>query len=363
MSKISFYVTGHGHGHARRSAELIKALIDLRPDLQIFVRTNAPSEIFDKIPRTLTLRPPPGFDPGAIEDDILTINPEETVRAMKDSIRGAEHFVQREAASARGQKISLIITDISFLAAEVAAAAGLPGVGFSNFCWDWIIEPFVKEDPEGPELLHRIHRCYSKLNLFLKLPFSHPIELPAKIVNTPLIAQRSTRSKTDVLEACGIAADDSRPRVVVGLRSGVAAAALRRAASELSEVLFFSPGADEKDSPENIQSLSNVPHVSFADLLSVSDAVVAKLGFGILADCIVARTRLLYPPRLNFREDEITEQTAGPLLPLRAISREDFVEGRWSHALRELLSMKVPEKAPPSDGANFCAKRILEMME
>jgi hypothetical protein len=46
VSSILFYITGHGFGHAIRSQQVVRALMTIRRQLRIHVRTTAPEWIF-----------------------------------------------------------------------------------------------------------------------------------------------------------------------------------------------------------------------------------------------------------------------------------------------------------------------------
>jgi predicted glycosyltransferase len=45
-ASLLYYVSGHGYGHARRSAEVVRALRSIAPDVNVYVRTSAPAEPF-----------------------------------------------------------------------------------------------------------------------------------------------------------------------------------------------------------------------------------------------------------------------------------------------------------------------------
>jgi len=42
---ISFYISSHGLGHASRSIELIRALLERRPDLRVIAKTMARTSV------------------------------------------------------------------------------------------------------------------------------------------------------------------------------------------------------------------------------------------------------------------------------------------------------------------------------
>jgi hypothetical protein len=99
----------------------------------------------------------------------------------------------------------------------------------------------------------------------------------------------------------------------------------------------------------------------FPDVISISDIVVAKLGYGILSECIANRTCLLYVPRHDFGEFEILEAASRIHLPSKLISIEDFSAGRWSAYLNDLLEKASHFHWPELDfnGADVAAEVIL----
>ena len=74
MAAIAYYITGHGFGHARRSVEVVKELLRLRPDLQVYFRSTANPAIFAELPAARIKLERVEFDPGAIEKDLFTID-------------------------------------------------------------------------------------------------------------------------------------------------------------------------------------------------------------------------------------------------------------------------------------------------
>ena len=49
MTKIVYYVSGHGFGHAARSGQLMQRLVAMRSDLEIRLRTVAPPVLFSSL--------------------------------------------------------------------------------------------------------------------------------------------------------------------------------------------------------------------------------------------------------------------------------------------------------------------------
>ena len=130
MPSIVYYVSGHGYGHARRSAEIIRALREVAPDVNVYVRTSAPADMF----AGLAAGPvrPHEIDAPVVERDALSIDWPATLGGATDLLRRRRAAVAREADAVRDVGPSVIVADVPFLAGEVAAALDVPCVAASN---------------------------------------------------------------------------------------------------------------------------------------------------------------------------------------------------------------------------------------
>jgi hypothetical protein len=99
---ILFYVSGHGYGHARRTAQVIRALHACRPNLDVFVRSTAAARIFNPLPsdRVSTTR----IDVGMVEDDPLMINQAATLTKLEELIGRRAAVVAEELAVVRSMQ-------------------------------------------------------------------------------------------------------------------------------------------------------------------------------------------------------------------------------------------------------------------
>jgi hypothetical protein len=102
--------------------------------------------------------------------------------------------------------------------------------------------------------------------------------------------------------------------------------------------------------------------LNFADVLSVSNVVVSKLGYSIVAECLANGTALLWPPRQGFREDEILMAEAPEYVRALPLALSDFDSGQWTNSLQTLLSLPQPPKTMLLNGAEVCAAFITERL-
>ena len=356
MAAIAYYITGHGFGHARRSVEVVKELLRLRGDLQVFFRTTANPAIFQELSGRNIHLERVQLDPGAIEKDLFTIDQDATKSAMRQAIEGRERMVASELPFLKQHKIDLIIADIPFIAGDIAEAAGIPIIGITNFTWDWIYEPFFERDFH----LAEVRNSYRKIPTLLKIPFGGRTDWFKEVIDIPVIASAPRRSGEEVLASLKL--DLSRPRVLISLRGGISTDALLAAANSARNHLFFSTTPIPANSPENLLHFPLSKTLTFSDLLSASSIVLSKLGYGIVADCLAARKPILWPRRFGFREDDVTHAEASPYLPMLEIPHEDLFAGNWKSYLDELLKKPMPAANLPTNGAAAAARIISERL-
>src|SRR5205085_11808500 len=144
---LLYYVSGHGFGHARRAAEVIRALRTITPDVNVYVRSSAPADIF----KGLAAGPvaPSHIDAPVVERDALSLDWPATLAAAADLLRRRRPAVAREVEAVRDLGPDLVVADVPFLAGDLAAALGVRCVAVSNFTWDWIYEPHRGAHPDG----------------------------------------------------------------------------------------------------------------------------------------------------------------------------------------------------------------------
>jgi hypothetical protein len=359
MPSFAYYISGHGFGHARRSTEIIRALLQRDLHLTVHVRTSAPQFIFDAIGDERVQPYWSAVDSGVVERDPLNPDVPSTLAGFRTLLDRAESLIQVESDFLKSRHATLVLADAPFLAGEVASRAGVPCIAVSNFTWDWILEPLVNSDADR-QLLGAVRRAYSKMSGLVRLPFGHDNPQFGRIVDVPLVANRSRRERHDILARLEVSSDP-RPRVLIGMRGGGSLDALRDAAAAGSHLLFINPHHVEVPLPDNVLS-GNFSEVglSFADLMSISDLVISKLGYGIVADCIAARTRLLWPRRNDFREDELTAAGSRRYIAHCELPTNDFYDGNWNRHIEALLARPMPTEHARLDGPEVAAKIIFD---
>ncbi len=354
---LAYYISGHGFGHARRSAEIIRCLLRQTSDLTVHIRTSAPEFIFAPLPKGRITLESAALDPGAIEDDALRVSRDKTIAAVESTLASSEALLSREVDFLRRSGVRLIVADIPFLAGELARRTGLSVIGCANFTWDWIYEPWLTNFPHDRQLLNIISQHYSRFSILLQMPFGGVSEVFPEVHKTPLVAWPSEMTPEAVLDLLPPAARRDAPRILVGMRGGCCPEVLRRAAISMPDVTFLVN--DSIAVAENVVPVTLGRGLMFADVQRVCEGVISKLGYGLVSDCAAMGTGIIWPMRDGFREDPVMAAEANSLVRLSQIAVEDYLGGHWKNAVYALLAS--PRKPPvPPVGGPWCARFILD---
>lgn len=356
---LAVYVSGHGYGHATRTAEVLRAVRERAPRLPIIVCTSAPAPLFeDVVAAPLSVR----FvecDVGLVQKDALTIDEAGSAAAVREFLAGFDALVAREAAWLRVAGARLVLGDIPPLAFAAATAAGVPSIALGNFSWDWIYRHLADRQPSLREASRHAAAAYGNATLLLRLPFTGELSVFPRIEDVPLVVRKPAVGKPEARARLGL---DERMVVLLSF-GGVGMPGLDPAAfARLPEYRFLLTGNAGAGAAPNLRRLDGrdltAAGLGYPDLVGAADVVVSKPGYGIVTDCIGARTRLVYTDRGDFPEYPVLVREMPRYLPVAFAPAEAVRAARLGEPLRRVLGLSFPD-APAADGARVAAARLL----
>jgi hypothetical protein len=343
---ITFYISGHGFGHASRSIEVIRAILDKHPHSRVVAKTSAPQWIFDvaNIPG-LTYE---AFDTdvGMTQTDSLTMDVADTARRAAAFYGDFERRAGEEATALGAAGADLVLGDIPPLAHAAAARAGLRSIAIGNFTWDWIYEGYATFERDAPGVIGIIRDSYRLATRALRLPMHGGFATTPDVVDIPMIARRSARSRGETRQLMRIPAD--RPFVLAAF-GGYGLDLPFDEIARRERLTVLSPGAD-------------VPApCSYQDLVAAADVVVTKPGYGIVSECVANGTPLLYTSRGEFVEYDVFVAEMPRVLRCRFMPQADLRAGQWRAHIEPLLAQPDPPGRARIDGADVAASLIVTL--
>lgn len=366
MPVAVFAVSGHGFGHASRQTEIIRALHERRPDVEIDIRTSAPRWLFER-----ALDFPFSFaavelDTGVVQIDSLEVDVTGSIARAAAFHRSLDARVDAEARALTARGADLVVADVPPLACAAAARAGIPAMAVGNFTWDWIYAGYPETAALGPDLVRTLRGAYSRATAACRLPLHGGFGAFETIVDVPLVARRSTREPGDVRRQLGLPRDAALALFAFG-RYGIGTVDWSEVARNRHCRVVFTTGPHAGGGPHGHpfttldEGALAARGIAFEDLVAAVDVVVTKPGYGMIAECAVNDTAMLYTSRGRFPEYEVLVADLPALTRAAFIGHEDLFAGRWGAHLDRLLAQPRPEP-PPADGAQVVADALAALL-
>jgi UDP:flavonoid glycosyltransferase YjiC (YdhE family) len=345
---VVFYISGHGFGHASRSIEVINALVDRRPDLGVVVRSQVAPWLFELTARPTVQLEPVETDTGVAQIDSLHLDERETLSRARAFMNTLPDRIKHETSRLRALGATLVIADLPPLGIAAAKAAGIPGVAFGNFTWDWIYSGYEA----GPDLAESIGDIYRDTTLALRLPMWGGFATMPVVRDLPFVARRSSRDPAEVRRAFGFTADE---RLVLVSFGGYGLRIDPLVLTRVPGYRVLAPGTFDE---QNVYGKG----YRYEDLVRAVDVVVSKPGYGILSECLANDTALLYTSRGHFLEYDVLVAAMPRVLRCAFIDHDDLFAGRWQTHLDALLAQPAPSESPATNGADVATTALLEMI-
>jgi len=289
---------------------------------------------------------------GVVQHDSIRLDQAATLQAYARVLEALPGLIRDEVERLRRDAVDLVVGDIPPAAFPIARAAGVPGVGISNFTWDWIYADYVRAHPGFGHLLERIREDYAAADRLLRLPFHGPCDAFRRVQDIPLIARPSRRPRDEIRAELGLAS--SRPVVLLSFGGFDIQGVDFDRVERLDDYLFLTTQPLPR-LPRNVQLVRLSNGLRYPDLVRQADAVITKPGYGIVSECLVNRTRMLYTSRGEFAEYGALVAGLERYAVSVFLSNDDLLAGNWQQGLADLFRRPARWPDIPANGAEVAA--------
>jgi hypothetical protein len=337
QARIAVLLSGHGYGHLTRTANVLEALCRVQP-LSLRVMTSAPRSLWPEAltPFTAEWIEEP-CDAAIVQADDLRVDQSATRREVASWAQrtGARLAGVIDRLTSDGERPCLVVGDVPPLAFDAAAALGLPSVAIANFSWDWIYQQL-----HAMPAAELARRAYEKADLLVELTPAAPMPAFRRRVRVGTVGRDSSGHREAARAALGAAPTDCL--VLLAFRAPTMSEITLPSPRDGVIFIGMQPLREARADTMRIRA-----DVGFAAVLAASDVVVAKTGYGILADCAATGRPLLWVAREGFPEDQVLEAWLAEQPWARRVDRRALAAGSWAADLAAVARAK----APPPVGA------------
>jgi L-arabinokinase len=346
---IAYYITGHGYGHALRSATIAQ---QFSASTRLTFVSNVPERFFkEEIKRPFFYRNA-FFDCGCVQADSVTVDVDATLATYRSIAEKNRGRLQDEVAWCAEQGITGIVGDVPPFAFSVARHAGLPSIAVTNFSWYDIYREYISESSNFSGLLQEMHEQYTLADQLFALSPALPMAHFSRQQSIPPVARIGMRRDRELRDRFGVNPENRLALIYFG-DFGMNRADWGRLA-DFYDWDFFGlqeiPGAS-KNYHRIVKS-----DMWYPDMIASADCVIGKLGYGLVSECMANGTPIIYLPRPHFAEYPELERVVSGWGGGVELTSDSFFRLDWEAGLDTACRMRPPPIK--SDGAAIGARAI-----
>ncbi len=350
--ELAYFITPHGFGHAARACAVMQAIQRSRPETHFHIYTTVPEWFFyESLNETFTLHSVL-TDVGLIQTSPFEIDFPATLDQLSRFFGGYAQIAESIRDEFRVLNIKGVISDVAALGISVAVLAKVPVFLVENFTWDWIYAAYLAEYPAFKPYADAIRETiFSATQHFLTEPFCQYPRSVNRIAKP--ITRIPTQSSAATRKQLGIALTE---KVVLLSMGGIPdQIQINVSCLEKKGVTFIVPGIGSEISRE--KNTIFLPHHSdfyHPNLVTASDAVIAKVGYSTIAEVVHARIPMGYIPRPDFPESKFLAAYIKDKLGGTEIKLNEFLSGKWSEKIDALLESPINYDSSANGADQLC---------
>ena len=378
MLNLFAFVSSFGFGHLTRTIAVIRHLLDLSKDIYIhLIGPEAHCEFFnrsirscnskyvDRV-RSISFQTDLGlhYDKFSIEPDIdksITNSYDFYVKNKYEKLEKLTKIVKRFSKT-------VIYSDISPLAFDLANELSLPSLAVSNFDWYSVFSNLKLENSDleemHKEVSQSLYDSYRKSDVLIQLPLSDEKSfIPLgnkKIIYSGFFARKKTIDKAKFHSITNIPQNHKIAYVSYGMNIPLKLDKLSSKMKNNPDLSIHFLTSKINDTSGTISTIPSSETES-QNWIGNCDYFIGKPGWGTLSECIVNQVKLLLVPTLVNIESQILIRETLKLGGSKILLQSDFQEMSW---IDKLTIMDIPEYKDNIDksGLNTISNHILDLL-
>lgn len=296
MLTAAFYVSNHGYGHASRVCALAEALGNWGVFCHII--TDRPAFLFKTLAPHLHCLHPRRVDFGVIHKDNLQVDLEATKSEIIRIMNRRNRIMATEVDFIRQHGVNFIISDASYLAAEIAVYAKVPCYLVSNFDWYYVYAGLFAADSSMRPVLNTIRGLYQLMDMAFRLPFSTKVSMNScpRLIKTGVLA-RLLPEQAESLPELDIP-DGSRILLVMFGGEGAMKLDFEKLSASFPGIVIST-----KQGVKARNHRCVTVDADFPALIKQADIILCKPGYSTFAEASQASKFIIYCQRRDYPEE------------------------------------------------------------
>lgn len=358
-SRIAFFISPHGFGHAARAASVMEALRSMDPSIRFDVYTTVPAWFFkDNLGESLDYHHLK-TDFGLSQKTPFQEDYDNTLKGLNrlfpydaSRVTAVSHHLQK-------LKSKMVVCDIAPMGVLVAQAVGIPSVLVENFTWDWLYERYAEKHTQFAVHSEYLRPIFERADVHIQ---TEPVCNPKSVDLCAGPASRKIKSSAhEVRQKLGLAVPDKLVLITTG---GVPYDYQFVEKLKAHRHIHFVIPCNCR-TVKRLDNVTLIPHRSdffHPDLANAADAVIGKTGYSTIAEVYHAGVPFGYIPCPTNPESELLAAFIKSRMTGSVIDENEFHDGRWLSHLKKLLDLPRITHDDPN-GADQIAQFVLNLLQ
>jgi len=290
------------------------------------------------------------LDAGAIQIDPLHVDAIASLSTYYTNIHvNRVQLLSYEIEFLKSLKLDAICADTTSLACVAAKEAGIISILVTNFSWDFIYSEMLlaikstlsnEDEARYSAMIDVCRDDYGCADYYIQLPGTAtvPLKFQGVALSGPLISRRRRLERSDIRQMLNIGEDVKL--LVFGFGGHKSVWKLRDDMLPPGWMCLVLAATSSSDSLPSSRFIAIDYNAYIPDYIAAADAVMGKLGYGTVSECLVPGVPLIFVPRTHWPEEQFLETLVTRYSAGVKLDEVDLLSGRWQPALEEALRLK-----------------------
>ena len=332
-------ISSNGFGHVAQLAPILNSLssnYDLKFTIRTAVKYRLCKEFFDF---DFSYQDPPP-DPEIVMKGPLEVDSLSFFKEYMSLYNNWSDIVVGDSRTLKHLGANLVISNISPVSFSSSSVLGIPSIGICSLNWADIFLAYCSFDPLYKEILQLIRSAYSEASKIIKLEPHMPMEWLQNSISVGPVAQLGSDRRELLKQKFKF---DKLVSVNLG---GILPIDTDVSLPSIDSVTWIVPNSLAAKRSDIIPSSElKIPVI---DILTTSDALLSKAGYGSVTECSVNSTRLMYTLRDDWGENIFLQSWMASHCTSLSMTRSLMREGLFIDPLMKLLDLPLTSPAKPT---------------
>jgi UDP:flavonoid glycosyltransferase YjiC (YdhE family) len=336
-------ISSHGYGHIAQTAPVVNELYRRMRDLRVVVECAASRDVLAKRFDMAFDHVPVSSDFGMVMKNALEVDVAASHARYADAHARLDAAIEESRKCLMEHGADLLLANVPYVPLIAAKRLGLPAIAMCSLNWADIYHALCTGMPGADRIQQDMVCGYEAANVFIALKpgMDMPELRDVRKIGPVAATGKSVRSALNAK----LGLSDGERLVAVSM-GGIATELATNEWPRIAGVTWVMP--DSTTGHRDDMVTHSALEAPFIDILSSSDALVTKPGYGAFTEAACNGVPVLYVPRVDWPEAPFLVRWLERHGRCSAISYDDLFSEHLGEALKALWQLPHPQAVAPT---------------